>query len=268
MRSICLTIYYLTLVIWVTISTVRAADQKETAEERIAATRLDLKHPDAAVRLKAIGTLIHSDISEQLFPEMRSCLADADGMVRSTAATAIGNLGTIAVPAIPDLVQQLQKDKVKESRETAARALGRIGKAAPEEKSLIAPLKSAAEKDVDPVTRTVAHGALAMIDVDVPGQIAALRKYLHHKEPLVRMKGAHALGMIGLPAKAASAEIVKVLETEPDEHRRGYVARALGNVGDPVALPALYAALKAETHDGTKGEMRGAISRLGGKVPD
>lgn len=247
-------------------STLPAADEKGTPEERITKTRADLNNPEAAVRLKAIGSLVHSDISEKLFSEMRAALADADGMIRSTAATAIGNLGKAAVPAIPELVKGLQSDTVKEARETAARALGRIGKAAPDEKSMIIPLKKAAEKDEDPVTRTVALGALAMLDVDVAGQVAALRKYLHHDEPLVRMKSSHALGMIGNAAKASSPEIVKVLETEPDEHRRGYVARALGNVGDPAALPALYAALKKETYEGAKGEMRGAIAKLGGKA--
>ncbi len=245
-----------------------AAAPQENADQRRARTRAELQHADAAVRQKAIASLIHSDISESLFPEMRASLADADGTVRSTAATAIGNLGKQAVPAIPELVKKLQQDKVKEARETAARALGRIGKAAPEEKSVIAPLKAAAEKDADPVTRTVAHGALAMIDVDVAGQIAALRKYLTHEEGLVRMKASHALGMIGPAAKASSAEIVQVLERETDEHRRGYVARAIGNVGDPAALPALYAALKKETYDGAKGEMRGAIAKLGGKAPE
>ena len=245
-----------------------AADSKESAEERIAKTKAELRHADPAVRLKAIGGLIHSDISDKLFAEMRATLGDRDGMVRSTAATAIGNLGKAAVPAIPDLIDRLQKDDTKEARETAARALGRIGKAAPDEKSVVAPLQRAAENDADPVTRTVALGALAMINVDVPGQIAALRKYLHHDEALVRMKASHALGMLGTPAKAASPEIVKVLEQETDDHRRGYVARALGNVGDPAALPALYAALKKETYEGSRGEMRGAITKLGGKIPE
>jgi len=91
-------------------------------------------------------------------------------------------------------------------------------------------------------------------------------KYLHHDEALVRMKASHALGMIGLPAKSAAPEIVKVLELETDHHRRGYVARALGNTGDPASLEALYTALKNETDAGAQGEMRGAITRLGGKI--
>lgn len=245
-----------------------AADGKGTPEERLAKVRLDLKSDDVKVRRAAIGSLVHSDLSPKLLAEMRTALGDKDGDVRSVAATATGNLGADAVPAIPQLVAQLKSDPVKEARETAARALGRIGKAAPDEKSPIAPLTAAAKEDADPVTRTVALGALGMMNIDVPGQISALRKFLHHDEPLVRMKASHALGMLGSVAKEAAAEIAEVLKNEPDEHRRGYVARAVGNVGDPAMLPALYAAYEKETYEGAKGEMRGAISKLGGKVPE
>lgn len=250
---------------------VRFADAAEPAgspQERMAKVKADLKSEDSAIRLSAISSLVHSDISPKLLSEMQGALADRDGAVRSTAATAIGNLGVAAVPAIPQLITQLKSDPVKEARETAARALGRIGKAAPEEKQIVAPLVTAGREDADPVTRIVAHGALAMIDVEVTGQISSLRKHLHHEEPLVRMKAAHALGMIGTPAQAAAPEIVRVLERETDSHRRGYVARALGNTGDPASLPALHAALEKETDPGAQGEIRGAISRLGGKVPE
>jgi len=104
-----------------------------------------------------------------------------------------------------------------------------------------------------------------MMNEDVPGQVTALRKFLHHEEPLVGMKAAHALGMIGTPAKAAAPEIVEVLHKETDGHRRGYIARALGNTGDPNSLPVLEKALKTETDPTAQGEMRGAIQKLGGK---
>ncbi|MFO0804513.1 MAG: HEAT repeat domain-containing protein [Gemmataceae bacterium] len=237
----------------------------EPSAERLAKARADLKSADVAVRKKAIESLIHSDLSEHLFPEMVATLKDANGEVRSVAATAIGNLGVKSESAIPALVAQLQKDDTKEARETAARALGRIGKAAPKNRSQVKPLQAAAAEDADPVTRTVARGALAMMDEDVPGQVKALRKFLHHEEALVRMKAAHALGMIGLPAKEAAPEIVTVLEKETDGHRRGYIARSLGNTGDPASLAALKKALAAETYEGAKGEIRGAIQKLGDK---
>ncbi len=240
-----------------------AADTKGTPEERMAKVRTDLKNADAAVRQAAIGSLVHSDISPKLLDEMRAALTDGDGTVRSTAATAIGNLGADAVTAISQLAGQLKADPVKEARETAARALGRIGKAAPKSREQLLPaLQTASREDKDPVTRVVALGALAMIDQELPEQVKNLRKYLHHEDALVRMKSSHALGMIGLPAKEAAPEIVDVLKRETDHHRRGYVARALGSTGDPASLPALEEALKAETDAGAQGEMRGAISRL------
>jgi HEAT repeat protein len=243
--------------------TTRAADAKPSPDELIAKAKTDLQSSDAAVREAAIGSLVHSPLSPKLFPEMRAALGDADEVVRSRAGTAIGNLGADAVDAIPQLVAQLKSDQAKEARETAARALGRIGKAAPAARDqIVPPLRTAGEKDADPVTRVVALGALAMIDIELPSQITALRKYLHDDDALVRMKSAHALGMLGLVAKEAAPEIVTVLKLETDSHRRGYVARALGSTGDPASLPALEEALAAETDKGAQGEMRGAISRL------
>ena len=237
----------------------------EPSAEALAKARAELSSTQVEVRRTAMKGLIHSDLSAYLAPEIQAGLKDADGEVRATAATAIGNLGEKAVPAIPVLIAQLGKDSNKEARETAARALGRIGKAVPANRDALKPLRQAAAEDSDPVTRTVALGALAMMDDDVPGQVTALRKYLHSDEPLVRMKAAHALGMIGTAAKVAAPEIVEVLEKETDAHRRGYVARALGNTGDPNSLPVLEKALKKETDPGAQGEMRGAIQKLGGK---
>jgi HEAT repeat protein len=241
----------------------RAADAKPSPEEQIAKVKADLQSGDATIRQAAIGSLVHSAISPKLLEEMRKALSDADEVVRSRAATAIGNLGADAVVAIPQLAAGLKSDQAKEARETAARALGRIGKAAPDSKDqVVPPLRLASLEDADPVTRVVALGALAMCDVELAAQIAAIRKYLHDDEALVRMKAAHALGGLGIVAKDAAPEIVNVLKHETDGHRRGYVARALGNTGDPASLPVLEEALKAETDPSAQGEMRGAISRL------
>jgi HEAT repeat protein len=245
-----------------------AVDKPEDKSARLEKARAGLKSPDVETRRKTLGSLFHSDLSSDLSKEILELLRDRDGQVRSMAATAVGNLGEEALPGVPALIAQLKGDSNKEARETAARALGRIGKAVKTNRDAVEPLRQAAEKDADPVTRVVALGALAMMDQDVPAQVTALRKYLAHDEPLVRMKACHALGMMGTAAKAAAPEIVKVLEQETDSHRRGYIARSLGNTGDTASLPALFKALKNETDADAKGEMRGAITRLGGKLPE
>ncbi len=241
--------------------------QPPTQQERIDKARVDLKNTRAEIRRAAILALVHSDLSETLRDDIQEALKDKDAEVRATAATATGNLGAAAASAVPLLIAQLLDDPSKEARETAARALGRIGKAAKDERHAVPQLRTSAAKDADPVTRVVALGALAMLDVDVAQQVAALRRFLHAESPLVRMKAAHGLGMIGSAAKAAAPEIVTVLERAADAHHRGYIARALGNTGDPASLPALYKAIGDETDPAARGEMQGAIVRLGGKAP-
>jgi HEAT repeat protein len=251
-----------------TAALLQAADKPDDKAARLEKARADLKGADVEVRRTTLGSLNHSDISDSLIKEMLEMLKDSDGEVRSMAATAVGTHGEAALPGLPTLIAQLKGDTHKEARETAARALGRIGQAVKTNRDAVEPLRQAADKDADPVTRVVALGALAMMGDDVPGQITALRKYLHHDEPLVRMKACHALGMLGPVAKAAAPEIIPVLEQETDAHRRGYIARSLGSTGDPDSLPALYKALKKETDDGARGEIRGAIGKLGGKLPE
>jgi HEAT repeat protein len=253
---------------FLTAALVPAADKPDDKAARLEKVRGDLKSADVEVRRKTLGSLNHSDLSDSLIKEMLEMLKDGDGEVRSMAATAVGTHGEKALPGVPALIAQLQRDSQKEARETAARALGRIGKAVKTSRDAVEPLRQAADKDADAVTRAVAQGALAMMDDDVPGRITALRKYLHHDEALVRMKACHALGMLGVVAKAAAPEIAVALDQETDPHRRGYIARSLGSTGDPDSLPALYKALKKETDEGAKGEMRGAIKKLGGKLPE
>jgi YVTN family beta-propeller protein len=248
-------------------TTAQTPKKPPTQQERINKVRTDLKNPQAEIRRAAILSLVHSDLSATLREEIQEDLKDKDAEVRAAAATATGNLGAAAVPAVSALIGQLQNDPSKEARETAARALGRIGKASKDERRAVPHLRTSAAKDADPVTRVVALSALAMMDVDVGEQVAALRKFLHDENPLVRMKAAHGLGMIGSAAKVAAPEIVTVLEHATDAHHRGYIARALGNTGDPASLPALYKALRNETDPGARGEIQGAIARLGGKAP-
>jgi HEAT repeat protein len=234
----------------------------DPAPEQLAKARAELASETVETRRAAVKRLSHSDLSPHLAAELIGCLRDKDDEVRAAAATVLGTLGAKSEAAVPVLVAQLEKDTFKEARETAARALGRLGRSIPTDRTAVPALKKAAADDPDPVTRAVAHGALAMLDADPAAQVAALRKYLASDDPLVRMKAAHAAGMIGTAARAAAPDIAAALAKDTDAHHRGYIARALGNTGDPASLPALEKALQAETDPGAKAEMRGAIQKL------
>jgi HEAT repeat protein len=245
-----------------------AADTKGlSAEQRAEKVRADLKSSDVEARRAAIKSLSHSDISRTLLPEIQAALQDTDGEVRSWAATVAGPEGAAALPLVPQLIVQLNNDTAKEARETAARALGRIGRAAPEERRAVPALEVASRKDADSVTRVVALGALAMMDANNTALVTEISVYLRHEDPLTRMKAAHSLGQLGERAKASAPDIAKALEQATEPHQRGYLARALGQAGDPAWLQTLYAELAKETSPEASGEMRGAIQRLGGKPP-
>lgn len=253
------------------IASASAADKKAgTVEERAAKTRADLKSTDVEVRRKAMQSLTHNEISKLLLLEIQAGLGDSDAVVREWAATVAGPEGKLALPLVPQLIAQLQNDPEKKARETAARALGRIGRAVAEERRAVPALETASQKDSDSVTRVVALGALAMMEPDDTARVTAIDAYLTNDDPLTRMKAAHALGQLGDRARASAPAMAKALQAATEVHQRGYLARAIGQAGDKQFLPVLYAELEKESANPKSvaiGEMRGAINRLGGKLP-
>jgi HEAT repeat protein len=244
-----------------------AAVQKPSLEEQKAAIRAGLKSGDVEVRRAAIKSLTHNHAATELLPELQAALVDADGEVRARAATVTGSMNSTETVVVPQLIQQLEHDTFKEARETAARALGRIGQAVPTERRGIAALEKAAKTDPDSVTRVVSLSALAMMEQDAAQRIVAIDIYLSDADPLTRMKAAHSLGMLGEKAKSSAPAIAAALQKADDKYQRGYLARALGQVGDPGQLPALYVEHERETDPTASLQMSTAIKRLGGKVP-
>jgi acetyl esterase len=241
--------------------------RKLSPSERQAQVQAGLQHQEAAVRRIAVHSLAHSDIADALSGATIAALDDSDAEVREWAATVLGPRGKLAEVAVPKLIAQLQNDKEKKCRETAARALGRIGKAVPDNRQAIPALEQAGAHDPDSVTRVVALGALALISPNDSARIEAVSKYLSSDDSLTRMKAAHALGYLGDRSTAAAPSIAKALTLAVDPHERGYLARSLGQIGDRAQLATLLAEFAKEKHEPALGEMRGAIKRLGGTVP-
>ena len=240
---------------------------KLSPAQRQAQVQAGLRHSDVAVRRVAVHSLAHSDIADALAEATLAALDDSDAEVREWAATVLGPRGRLAEAAVPKLIAQLEKDTEKQCRETAARALGRIGKAVPENSQAQAALEKAGAGDPDSVTRVVALGALALMTPQDTVHIEAVAKYLDHADSLTRMKAAHALGYLGERSTAAAPGVAKALILAVDPRERGYLARSLGQIGDRAQLATLLAEYAKETHEKALGEMRGAIKRLGGTVP-
>ncbi len=232
-------------------------------DERRAQMEAAFNSPDAAVRRIAVRSLPHNDVAPLLMPQLQASLKDVDPEVREWAATVLGPQGVASEGAVAQLILQLKNDPEKKCRETAARALGRIGKAVSSNRQMIAPLEAAGSSDRDSVTRVVALGALALIEPDSAARIAAVRPYVTHEDSLTRMKAAHALGYLGERAAAAGPNIAQALAKATEPHERGYLARALGQIGDRQQLPVLLAELAKERNERALGEMRGAARRLG-----
>src|SRR6266446_487499 len=84
----------------------QAADKPDDKAARLEKARAGLKSADVEVRRKTLGSLFHSDLSDDLIKEMLEMLKDRDGEVRSMAATAVGNHGEAALPGLPALIAQ------------------------------------------------------------------------------------------------------------------------------------------------------------------
>jgi len=95
----------------------------------------------------------------------------------------------------------------------------------------------------DPVTDEAAYDVL-------------ISDALGHEAEAVRQNAAFSLGEIGRPEAAAA--LVPLL-TDPVREVRGYAARSLGDLRNPVALPALEAASTHEQDDWVRGAIFRAI---------
>jgi HEAT repeat protein len=75
--------------------------------------------------------------------------------------------------------------------------------------------------------------------------IEPLTRALTDKSEFVRAQSARALGTNKRAASRAVPNLIRVLTSDPDYETKRQAAWALGEIGDPSALPALEAARRA-----------------------
>ncbi len=157
-----------------------------------------------------------------------------DSGVRSSAASALGNLGEAAKPYVKDIADIL-KDKTVDSiiRRGAASALGNLGEAAkPYVKDILDFLK---DKTVDKYVRRGAASALGNLGEAAKPYIKDIADILKDKtvDSGVRSGAAEALGNLGEAAKPYVKDILDFLKDKTvDSGVRSGAASALGNLGE------------------------------------
>ena len=204
-------------------------------------------------------------------PVLIQVLDDVDPIIRACAAGALSLIGEPANAAVPALTAAL-KDPDKDVRRSVARALGKMGSAA----AVASPALVQTLGDPNPLTATAAM--IALMTIGPPAKeallegiadnkdnisfferaiqalghtgsdeqtVAVLLQALDHTEPLGRISGAIALGVIKTPADVIVPALVAKLNDEAHEVRY-YTVTSLGKIGPPAkdAVPALIKVLE------------------------
>ena len=160
--------------------------------------------------------------------------------VRRAAVFALGNLGTAARSAVPELVVALG-DSNETVRHAAAYALGSVGE---EAKAGAAALGKVLTSDADPDVRQAAAFALGEIGSDAAEAVPALTQALADSDEAVRKSVIEALGSMGPEAKPAVEALAKIVTDDSDFVLRRSAAFVLGEMG-PEARGAAVALGKA-----------------------
>jgi HEAT repeat protein len=166
--------------------------------------------------------------------------------VRAQAAEILGQLRH--EPAVPELCRLL-RDRNRDVRQVATRALGRIGDSA-----AVLPLMETLGSD-RPVPKHITAQAVFRLG---PSAVPALAAAVDHVDPGVREVAIETLGMAG--GYEAAPGIIRALRDDDVADVRVRAARALGTLGLPSAVEPLLEVTRA----GEPAVREAAVHALGG----
>ena len=161
--------------------------------------------------------------------------------VRQGAAQALGRLGRLADPAMKTIVKALAKDKDKEVRAHAARAIGQIRL----HPRAVIPHLTKALRDKHPPTRAAAAWSLGRFEHFSAGSVAELIRLTKDKKKEVRLNVVGALGRIRAEPKGVLPILAKSLKDKETEVRIATL-KAFGHYGilAKEAVPLLAMSIK------------------------
>ena len=178
---------------------------------------------------------------------------DTSAALRRVAAWGLAQFADADV-AVDALTSAVRRDSDASVRETAAWALAD----AHASKAIIDALTTALRRDANTKVRATAAWSLGSLGDD--DAVEGLTAALGDSSAGVRLKSVWAIGSIG--PKQAPKPLVDML-TDKDEEVRRMVAWALYTIEDPDAVPALTAAMRAETDKDTQRALIRALAATG-----
>ena len=239
--SLPLLLLSLIAIFWLYMSGCGNDDQAEEDELKIEIAQLieKLGAQDAMVRIYA--TVALSEIGEPAIPALAEALSSQDIGVRWNAATSFSLMGKRAKKGVPALTKALE-DENSFVRTTAAGALGKIGTA--EAKQALAdfiPTLIDATNDQNLEIRISSVRALGEIGPLAEQAIPDLIQILNDPDLSIRKNSIVALGRIGPSAHSAVPKLIAVLNSEvrDDNQLHPLVLRALEGIGTLEAVTAV-----------------------------
>jgi HEAT repeat protein len=199
-----------------------------------------------------------ADPTELTVATLRAALADPVITVRTQAARALGLLGPVAAPALPELFGLL-RDPEETVRCQVAEALSQVGKTRPETVAALVELLP----DPSAVVRTCALKALGSLKQAASAVVPALLPMLQDREESVRQAAADAVGQIGVLHREHTATLIEGLASA-DTTVRSETAEVLGTIGEAAAAatPALVEAL-TDPNDRVRAKAAEALGKIG-----
>jgi HEAT repeat protein len=200
---------------------------------------------------------VHNTTAIETSPEVNRLIGDlqsSDAKTRALAAIAIGNMGDASVPAIPYLIRLLDDDTTLQWWHGAARlgttspskeaglALGKIGKPALE---AIISLHNNTESPELLHFRSFQYVRLVVMNIRDARALDILIQLLSSEDGCYRCGAARALGNI--KDRRAVPALINALQNGKDEGIRSSAAIALGDVGAPDAIEPLIRSLNDTT---------------------
>ncbi|MFN9621278.1 MAG: HEAT repeat domain-containing protein [Cyanobacteriota bacterium] len=200
------------------------------AEEAISPLVDILKDPQQPVDLRRHAVMaIRSIYAGLALNPLQSALSDADRVVRSTAAGALGSTREKAQMAVPQLIRMAKEDPYSDVRASAVEVMGKIQ---PTNQDVWTTLNQALQDRSWRVRRSAAD-ALAEIGNQDLAKVAVsnLLLALENNNYTLQTSAAKTLGLLGPSAKHALPGLQKVLQHNDNFYARAQAAGAIGNIG-------------------------------------